>query len=121
MRRLFVQIYATVIGIIVLFAVLIAIGWHTLGPGRSEERRAVSGIAAVLGRALPSPDASPPEQQAALDALARDFDVRLTLRAADGRVLASSGAELPAPPPGERGPFLRGAGYVFARRQDEDE
>src|SRR5262249_52567682 len=108
MRGLFVQIFATVIGIIVLLVVVIAIGWHPLGRGRSEERRAVSGVAAVLGRALPPPDAPPAEQQSALEALARDFDVRLTLRAADGRVLASSGAELPPPPSGGRGPLLGG-------------
>ena len=109
MRRLFVQIYATVVGIIVLFAVLIAIGWRTLGPPHDEERRFVTGVAGVLGRALPSSDAPPAELETALAALARDFDVRLTLRAADGRVLASSGAELPAPGSSETGPFLEGA------------
>ena len=97
MRRLYLQIYATVVAIVVVFALLVGITWKVFGPSRDDERRFSEGIANVLARVLPPADAPQPEQQAAIDQLARDLDVRLSLRDARGELLARSGEELPAP------------------------
>jgi signal transduction histidine kinase len=97
MRRLYLQVYLMVVAILVVFTLLIGIAWTAIGPSRDEGQRFFQGVAAVLARALPGPDAPPSEVQAALELLGRDLDAEITLRAADGGVIAHAGAELPAP------------------------
>jgi len=101
MRRLYLQVYLMVVAILVVFTVLVAIGWNALGPSRDEGQRFLRGVAAVLARALPPPDAPRADAQAALELLGRDLDFDITLRGADGSVIATAGAELPAPDPAE--------------------
>jgi len=101
MRRLYLQVYLMVVAILVLFTILVALGWNAFGPTRDEGRQFMSGVAAVLSRVLPPADAPRTEVRAALEQLARDLDVELTLRGADGGVIASAGPELPAPDPDE--------------------
>ena len=96
MRRLYLQIYATVVAIVVVFALLVGLTWKVFGPTRDDARRNAQGIANVIGRVLPPADAPLAQQQAAIDQLARDLDVQLTLRDAHGALLARTGAELPA-------------------------
>jgi hypothetical protein len=79
MRRLYLQIYATVVAIVVVFALLVGLTWKVFGPTRDDARRNAQGIANVIGRVLPPADAPLAQQQAAIDQLARDLDV-LTLR-----------------------------------------
>jgi signal transduction histidine kinase len=86
-----------VVAILIVFTILVALGWSAFGPSRDEGRQFTRGVASVLARVLPPADAPRGEAQAALDLLARDLAVELTLRGADGGLIASAGAELPAP------------------------
>jgi signal transduction histidine kinase len=113
MRRLYLQIYLTVVAIVVVFTLLVGISWRVLGPSRDDERRFIAGVSNVLARTLPPADAPAERQQAAVEELARDLDVRLTLRDARGRLLGHVGDELPAPEPGT----LEG-GALHARQHD---
>jgi len=97
MRRLYLQVYLMVVAILVVFTLLVALGWNALGPSRDEGRQFFRGVAAVLARVLPPQDAPRADAQAALEQLGRDLDVELTLRGADGAVIASAGPLLPAP------------------------
>jgi len=97
MRRLYLQIYLMVLGIIVLFAVIGGISWRVFGPSRDDEHRMISGASNIVARLLPPAGAPSEEQQAALESLASDLDMRLTLRGTDGAVLAHVGEELSAP------------------------
>jgi signal transduction histidine kinase len=107
MRRLYLHIYGMVLGILFLFAVLVAAGWSAFGENRDEGKRLYRAMSGLLARALPAEGAPPEALQGTLAELARDLDLELTLRAADGRLLANVGRELPAPDPDalERGVF----------------
>jgi signal transduction histidine kinase len=96
-RRLYLQIYLTVVAIIVVFGLLVGLGWRVFGPSRADQRRMMTGVSNVLERLLPPASAPPADQQAAIEALARDLDVTITLRAPDGALLAHAGDEIPLP------------------------
>ncbi|HTO07596.1 MAG TPA: HAMP domain-containing sensor histidine kinase [Myxococcota bacterium] len=97
MRRLYLQIYLTVVAIVLVFALLVGIAWRVVGPSRDDERHMMGGVSNILARLLPPEGAPPAEQQAAIESLARDLDVELTLRGPDGALLAHSGDPLPLP------------------------
>ncbi|MDP6351635.1 MAG: HAMP domain-containing sensor histidine kinase [Alphaproteobacteria bacterium] len=116
MRRLYLQIYVTVVGIVILFGLLAALAWWAARDHRHESHL-LDGIGAVLGEVLPPPGARPREVQILLDRLARRFAARITVRAPDGRLLGAIGKPLPSPPPGRiRSGWIRapGRGPVFA-------
>ena len=95
-RRLFLQVYLTLLGIIVLFGVLAAIGWwltHDDTP-HNELRR---GIGTLLEEALPPPGAPRAEVDASLARLGGTLDARVSLFGPDGALLGSLGAPLEAP------------------------
>jgi signal transduction histidine kinase len=113
MRRLYLQIYLTFLGVLLLFGLLVALAWWLI-PGDGRDARSLDGIALLLGDALP---VAPDRARDKLAQLARTFDADLTLRAADGALIASAGALLPAPPPAlDRSGWMhdRGAGPTFA-------
>jgi len=118
MRRLYLQVYGMVVAILVVFTLLIGLAWSVIGPSHDEGRRLFQGVAAVLARALPAPDAPPADAQAALELLARDLDADITLRDANGRPIAHVGELLPAPDPSEleRGTMHRQRKTSFALR-----
>ena len=95
-RRLFLQVYLTLLGIIVLFGALAALGWWLTDDDtpQADLRR---GIGTLLEEALPPPTASPAELEAVLVRLGRDLEGRISVFGADGAVLASLGEPLPAP------------------------
>jgi signal transduction histidine kinase len=99
MRRLYLQIYVTVLGILVLFGVLVSIT-SLLLPTAPQDRRVLDGVGAVLGELLPGPDRPIDELQAAVEHLGHLLPVGLAVRGADGTVLAAVGDPLPASPPG---------------------
>jgi signal transduction histidine kinase len=99
MRRLYLQIYLTFVGILLLFGVLVSIAWWLI-PGDDQDRRPLDGMGALLGEVLPAPDRPLPELQAGVDRLAHQFNADITLRARDGGLLAHAGEALPAAPPG---------------------
>ena len=95
-RRLFLQAYVALLGVVVLFAILVVLGWwltHDEPPG-AELRRS---IGALLVEALPPPGASRAETDAALTRLGRDVDARISIFGPGGRLLGSLGPPLPAP------------------------
>ncbi len=97
MRRLYLQIYVAFLGILLLFGVLVSIAWLLI-PTNPQHHPTLDGIGAVLGELLPGPDQPVDELQAALARLGNFFPAHLTVRRADGALLAVVGPPLPAPP-----------------------
>ena len=95
-RRLFLQVYLTMLAIIVLFGVLAAISWW-LAHDESPQADLRRGVGALLAEALPPPDAPRSEAEAALARVGRDLGARITVLSAEGRLLGSLGEPLPAP------------------------
>ncbi len=117
MRHLYLRIYFAFIGILVMFMLLMSAAWWALRD--DDERRSLDGIAALVSAALPPADAPHAQLQTAIDKLALQVPSRLTVRAADGSLLAHSGKPLPPPPPGiERSGFrhLPGVGHAAVLR-----
>jgi len=99
MRRLATQIHATVVAVLVLFAVLLgAAWWH--GPGVRQEALLAEGVAETAGEMLPGPERSVEELQSALGRLAPRFGVDAAVFSEAGERLAWTGAPLPLPPGG---------------------
>ena len=98
-RRLFLQVYLTLLGIIVLFGALAVLGWWLTHDERpdAEFRRSVG---ALLVELLPPPDATRAETDAALARLGKDFNARISVFGPEGELLGSLGR--PLRPPKER-------------------
>ena len=108
MRRLYLRIYLAVLVSLVVFALVAGALWRYLGDGGGH-RFEVAGV--LTQNVLPPGDASPPEQQAALERLAANLPADVALFAADRTPLAAVGAPLPAPDPSrDRGGWLRAWG-----------
>ena len=99
MRRLYLQIYLTFVGVLLLFGLLVSIAWWLI-PSDDRDGRSLDGMAALLGEVLPPPGNPMAELQAKLDRLARQFKADVTVRASDGGLLAHAGEPLPAAPRG---------------------
>jgi signal transduction histidine kinase len=113
MRRLATQIHATIVAVLVLFALLLgAAWWH--GPGVRQEARLAEGVAETAGEILPGPERPPGELQSALERLAPRFGVDAAVFSAAGERLAWVGAPLPLPPDsGPRRHWVRLHGRVL--------
>jgi signal transduction histidine kinase len=109
MRRLYLQIYAAFLGILVLFAVIAALIWWLAHP-HAEERRVLDAVAGVFAEMLPPPGAPQAELERAIQKLASDFSADVELRGPDGARLAAAGEPLPALPED-----LRESGLLRAR------
>ncbi len=96
MRRLYVQIFLTVVVALLAFALLAGIAWRLFGESRwtASTREAVSEL---IHAALPPADASREAHQAALDRIAGKLRHDIALYGADGMPLARLGRALPAP------------------------
>ena len=95
-RRLFHQIYLTMLAMVLLFGVLAAIGWwFTYDDAPQIDHR--RGIGILLEEVLPPPDAPRDELEAALVRVGGDLGGRITVLGPDGRLLGSLGEALPAP------------------------
>ena len=126
MRRLYLQIYLTIVAILAIFAVAAGLLWRVAADeSRFEETFALAGE--LASRALPPPDAAPAEQRQALEALHRRLRSDLALYSAEGRFVAAAGR--PMPPqlgrpepgwqPGPGGPIWRvrlGDGRILVAR-----
>ena len=111
-RRLFLQVYLTLLGIVMLFGVLAALGWwltHEERPGADLRR----GVGALAVEALPPPGAPRAEVEAALARVGRDLDARISVFGADGGLLGSLGEPLPVPEERSAG-WRGGRGRAFA-------
>lgn len=90
MRRLYLQIYLTFVGILIFFGVLASIAWLLI-PASSQEQQRLEGLGAALGELLPGPERPTEELQAALEGIAQWFPAYLSVLAADQTLLASVG------------------------------
>jgi len=92
MRRLYLRIYFAVLASLAVFAIAAGVLWRTLAePHESSE------LGVIARNVLAPADAPPPEQQAALERVARGARVNFSLFGADGTPLAAIGDPLPAP------------------------
>jgi len=96
MRHLATQIHATVVAVLVLFAVLLGAGWWH-GPGSREEARLAEGVAETAGEFLPGPERPAAELQSTLERLAPRFGLDAAVFSPQGERLAWVGAPLSLP------------------------
>ena len=110
MRRLYLKIYAAFIAVLLLFGVLLSAAWWLLAAD-NQENRTLEGMGVVLGEVLPVATTPSAALQAKVDELAELFRADLSVLAADGTALASSGDTLPSLPAEQhRSGWLRVAG-----------
>ena len=110
MRRLYLQIYLTFLGILLLFGVLVGFT-SLLFPIHPHDH--LNGLSILLSEHLPGPDRPVVELQAAVTRLGQLLPIHLAVRSPDGALLAAVGPPLPAPAPEQRAPgwmHARGAG-----------
>ena len=84
--RLYLRFYAALLGSLIVFALLAGFFVHRLA-GPPERFSGAAG--AIVQNALPPADAPPAEQQRALQKLLAGSDTDITLRAADGSLIAA--------------------------------
>jgi len=113
MKRLYLQIYLTVLAVLVLFAGAWSLLWMVaMGP---HEERMFAGIARVAARALPPADAPREELGAALADIANGLLSDLAVYDPGGRLAAHVGEPLALDP--ERGPLEKDRhSYLFQIR-----
>ena len=95
-RRLFLQIYLTMLGIVVLFVALVILGWW-LSRDDSSGSEFRQGIGALVAEALPPPGAPAAEVEAVLTRLGQHIEGRISVFGPEGDLLASLGEPLPLP------------------------
>ncbi|MEP0944675.1 MAG: HAMP domain-containing sensor histidine kinase [Rhizobiaceae bacterium] len=120
-RRLFLQIYFTIIASLVMVVVVSAIVFTAFDRGGFDER--VFDITAHLTwKSLPPATASNEEQADALTALVGEFDMEVTLFDSNKQVIAASSIPLPPPRKNIKGDGwhrhrgIRGFGPVWVTR-----
>ncbi len=118
MRRLYLQIYLSFVGILVLFGVLAGVGLVLVAP-TLQNVTLFDGLGSMMGEILPGPDRPVSELQEAIDRFGKHLPADINIRGTNGALLASVGETLAAPPPGrEKSGWLRayGRGPVAAFR-----
>lgn len=100
-RRLYIQIYLTVLGTLVLVVLLAGLIWNMFARDRfNQDVFEIVGSLAYLS--LPAAEAPSIEQRMAVDRLSRELDIDITLFDSNRELIAASG--IPAPQPrAERG------------------
>jgi signal transduction histidine kinase len=93
--RLFLKIYLTIVGSLILVVLVSALIWRA-GPEMDAAHDAFEMASGVLLAALADPNAPPAQQQQAVDRLARHMNADLALYASNGQRLAAAGRALPA-------------------------
>jgi len=100
-RRLFLQIYLTVIASLVLVVVLVALLWNSFGRD-SMYRDAMEITGGLAFQALPGSDAPLPRQRRVLERLAHRLDIDISLFDHERRLILATGR--PSPPPAPDAP-----------------
>ena len=108
MRRFYLQVYLTFLGILLLLGLLISVSWFLLPDSPGDQRR-LDAIGALVSTALPGPERPDSELQAAVERLAHDFSAGITVRGVNGTVLAAAGGS-------PFGSGERGRGWTHGRR-----
>jgi signal transduction histidine kinase len=101
MRRLYLQVYLALVGILILFGVLASVAFWGLGGGQRDEFGESTAI--LLHEALPGPERPAAELEEALARLGERLRLDLSVHGADATPLAAFGRPLPAPRPGHTG------------------
>ena len=97
MRRLYLQIYLTFVGTLIVFLLLMSLIWW-LARDR-DDRVFLDGVALLVAEIVPPENAPASDLDAAVEKFSGIFSARVTLRAGDGALLAHAGDVLPAPEP----------------------
>ncbi len=109
MHRLYLKIYLTILASLLLVVLVAGAVWRWGGGGPpGSQVFEVAGEIASL--ALPPAAAPRPEQQHAIDELARRFRSDLALYTDAGTPIAAAGRPLPPPPLGNEGDWVYGRG-----------
>jgi signal transduction histidine kinase len=110
MRRLYLQVYFTIVASLVLVVITAGLLWHfsTSFPPFGQQFEVAGEIIAEL---VPPADASPQAQQQAIERLAERIGTDLALFSRSNERLASAGRRLPAPGrSGQTGGWVRSPG-----------
>ncbi len=109
MRRLYLQVYLTIVGSLILVVITAGLLWHFLtGVRPFGQQFEVAGE--IVAEFVPPADAPPEVQQQAIGRLAQRLDADLALFSSTDQPLASAGQPLPAPGRiGRNGGWLRTA------------
>lgn len=103
MNRLYLRIWIAFLGILAVFAVLVATLWWLL-PHERPGLRFAQGARVLLERGLPPATAPRADLQRVVQTLADRLESDITVHGPDGAVLASVGRPMPPPPPEYRPP-----------------
>ncbi|MCP4315546.1 MAG: HAMP domain-containing histidine kinase [Hyphomicrobiales bacterium] len=95
-RRLYLQIYLTIIASLVTVVILSAVMWNVFDRDRAEGRVA-DVISQLVFKALPDAGASGNAQRAALLALGDDLDIDISLYDSQDQLIAARGTVRPMP------------------------
>ena len=103
-RRLYLQIWLTIIGSLVIVVILSGLTWNLFGRDR-QNREMFELIGTLAHHALPPGDAPAADQARVVDRLGDELAIDITLFSADRELLAASGRPAAAPqadalPPG---------------------
>ena len=108
MRRLYLQVYLTIVASLFLVVVTAGVVWHLIaGVLPFEQPLEVAGE--LIAELIPPADAPRAVQQQAIDRLAQRVRADLTLFGASDDPLAAAGRPLPVPNRGRAGGWLRTA------------
>ncbi|WP_422040514.1 sensor histidine kinase [Roseibium sp.] len=115
MRRLYLQIYATLIASLVLVVIISGVLWEAVGRDRLN-RNILDTVSRFVALTLPPDDASRADQQRTIAGLGAELDIALALFDEEGRSIAVYGE--PDMPPdrhaGETGWFRARGGPVLS-------
>jgi signal transduction histidine kinase len=102
MKRLYPQIYLTIVGSLVLVVLTAGLIWRFVGHVPPLDQR-FEVLAEAIAGLIPPADASPQEVQQAVDRLAHRIDADLAVFGSGGERIAAAGRPL-QPPKRDRGP-----------------
>lgn len=97
MTRLYWRIYLGFVGVVVLFALMVALFGAVAGPHRQREAF-IEGAAATVAELLPVESSAGPDLERSLRRLSRRFRTFASVYSAEGALLARAGGPVPPPP-----------------------
>ena len=106
MRRLYLQVYLTIVASLFLVVVTAGLIWH-LSAGMLPFEQPLEVAGEVIAELVPPANAPAAVQQQAIDRLARRLHADLALFGRSDDPLAAAGRPLPAPNRGHAGSWLR--------------
>ena len=97
MRRLYLQVYLTIVASLILVVITAGLLWHFGTTFRPFARQQFEVAGEIIAELVPPVDASPQAQQEAIERLAERIGTDLALFSRTNERLASAGRRLPAP------------------------